>query len=178
MRRKKTFRDPLDKPLQQLRDLQKILIGLSHTSGVTLKRNNQLTKSDNKQLKERYNKRDRAIFACVKADKTQLFNNPIIKERIEDAQRYCQRDFFEDLSVAVKTGVPTLPTLEEIKIENAVIEGKEKGESLQKIFDDLPPELVGNDYENFKKKVSRNPNLRGMDPASKELVASRKSTRQ
>jgi len=172
---KKTFRDSVDESLQRLHDIRKILIGLNHSSGVLLTQDNELTASDSKQLKKLYHDLDEAIFACIKADKTQLYSNPVITERIEQAQKFSEREFFEDLSVAVKTGVPTLPTLEEIKIENAVIEGKEKGESLQKIFDDLPSELVGDDYENFKKKASRNPNLRGIE---RESVASRKTTKQ
>jgi len=175
---KKTFRDTVGEPLQRLHDIRKLLIGLNHPSGVIVTQDNQLTESDSKQLRKLYHDLDEAIFACIKADKTQLYSNPVITERIEQAQRFSEREFFEDLSAAVKTGVPTLPTREEIEIENAVIEGKEKGESLQKIFDDLPRELVGDDYESFKKKVSRNPNLRGIDPTSKGLVASKKATKQ
>ncbi len=84
----------------------------------------------------------------------------------------------EKLSVAVKGGIPSLPTEEELTIEGAVIGGKDEGKSLQEIFNSLPAELVGDDYESFKKKVSRNPNLRGIDRASKELAASKKADRQ
>jgi len=172
---KKIFRDPLGPPLQRLHDIQKILIGLNHPSGVLLTQDNELTESDSKQLKKLYHNLDQAIFDCIKADKTQLSSNPIIKERIEQAQKFSEREFFEGLSVAVKTGAPTLPTLEEIEIENAVIEGKDKGKSLQRIFNDLHSELVGDDFESFKKKVARNPNLKGID---RDPIASFKTTKQ
>ncbi len=170
MRKKKTFRDSLDGPLQQLHDILKRIFDLGDSEAGS--------PNEEKQLKTLLQKRDKAIFACVKADKTQLYSNPIITQRIERAQRFCDRTFLEKLSVAVKGGIPSLPTEEELTIEGAVIGGKDEGKSLQEIFNSLPAELVGDDYESFKKKVSRNPNLRGIDRASKELAASKKADRQ